>query len=321
MNGSFLTPGSSCELHGFSRVQNRNTQLTTHSMSYKSTTAAAILAFAGAAALLPSAAQAAIIYNDGDLILGFRATGGQGASTDYLLDLGNASTILNATTPITFAIGNIGGDLTTIFGSWSTRGDVFWSVSGVQKIAGNGFANNTMFATRSDTIAAPLGTATTTPWTRPSSFGAGTPASKIQSMGLKYGTGTTGNVAGTDQIESASVSGALIQPTSQSNSFASFQPFGLNTSGASAYSYFVDANGIEGNFAAGTLASVLDLYQLTPAAGSLPATFNGNFSISNGGVVTFTPAIPEPSAGLTLTIGAAILGGLRRRNRTVEVES
>ena len=278
--------------------------------------AAGLLAIACALALTPDSARAAIVYNDGDLILGFRATGGQGASTDYLLNLGSAASIIGSAVPINFNIGSIGGDLTTLFGSWSTRGDVFWSVSGVQKIAGNGFANNTMFATRSDTAVAPLGTATTTPWTRPSSFGAGTPAGKIQSMSQKYGVGTTGNVAGTDQIESASISGALIQPVSQSNSFASFQPFGINTSGASAYSYFVDANGIEGNFAGGASASVLDLYQLTPAAGSLPAVFNGNFSINDGGAVMFTPSgfvVPEPSTVASLLVGAGLLGSSRRR--------
>ena len=88
------------------------------------------------------------------------------ASVDYLINLGPAATIINSTAPITFSLGNIGGDLTTLFGSWTTRGEVLWSVSGVQKIAGNGFTtNNTMFATRSDTINAPLGTGTTTPWT------------------------------------------------------------------------------------------------------------------------------------------------------------
>ena len=286
-------------------------------MTIQSKTAAAILAVAGAAACLPSNAKATIIYNDGDLLLSFRATGGQGASTDYLVDLGSAASIINSAVPITFSIGNIGGDLTTIFGSWATRGDVLWSVSGVRKIAGNGFSNNTMFATRFDTIAAPLGTATTTPWTRPSSFGAGTPAGKMQSAGQKYGLGTTGNVAGTDQIESTNAPGALIQPTAQSNSFASFQPFGINTTGSAAFSYFNDANGIEGNFAGGTAPSVLDLYQLTPGAGSLPALFNGNISIDNGAAVTYTPSgylpTPEPSALASLAIGAGLLATIRRR--------
>ena len=279
--------------------------------------AATILALAGTAAFLPSTANATITYTDGDLILGFRATGGQGASTDYLVKLGSAASIINSLVPITFSIGNTGGDLTTLFGSWSTRGDVLWSVSGVQKVAGNGFANNTMFATNSDPTHGPLGTSSSTPWVRPSSFGAGTPAGKVQSAGLKYGAGTTGAVAGTDQIESTNAPGALIQPTSQSNSFASFMPFGINTTGSSAYAYFNDANGIEGTFETGTINSVLDLYQLTPAAGSLPGTFNGNFSISNSAVVTYTPAgfVPEPTAGLSVLLGTAILGGLRRRSR------
>lgn len=286
-------------------------------MITKSIHAAALLVLGGAAAFLPGTASAAIIYNDGDLILGFRATGGTGASTDYLIDLGPASAIVNSLVPINFSIGNIGADLTAIFGSWSTRSDVLWSVSGVQKVGGNGFSANTMFATRSDTISGPLGTNTTTPWVRPSSFAAGTPAGKIQGMGQKYGVGTTGNVVGADQIESTNAPGALIQPTGQTNSFASFQPFGLNTTGSSAYSYFNDANGIESNFAAGTAASVLDLYQLTPASGNLPGTFSGNFTISNSAVVSFAPAgaVPEPTTGLSVIVGAAILGGFRRRRQ------
>lgn len=287
------------------------------------TMSAALLAIAGAAAFLPSTTSAAIVYADGDLILGFRATGGTGASTDYLIDLGPASAFINSLSPVNFTLGNIGADLTAIFGSWATRSDVLWSISGVQKIAGNGFANNTMFATRSDTISAPLGTNTTTPWVRPSSFGAGTPAGKIQSMSQKYGAGTNGSVAGTDQIESTNAPGALIQPTGQTNSFVSFQPFGINTAGSSAYSYFNDASGIESNFSAGTAASVLDLYQLTPGAGSLPSTFNGNFTISEGAVLTFTPAgvVPEPTAGFSVILGTAILGAFRRRSRGAVAKS
>lgn len=284
---------------------------------------AALLAIAGAAAFLPSNANAAIVYNDGDLILGFRATGGQGASTDYLVNLGSAASIINSVAPIVFSIGNIGGDLNALFGSWSTRGDVLWSVSGVQKVAGNGFATNTMFATNSDPTHGPLGASSSTPWVRPSSFGAGTPASKVQNAGVKYGSGTTGNVAGTDQIESTNAPGALIQPTSQSNSFASFMPFGINTTGSSAYAYFNDANGIEGAFVSGTINSVLDLYQLTPAAGNLPGTFNGNFTINDNATVTFFPAgvVPEPTAGLSAILGAAVLGAFRRRNRNGAVKN
>ena len=280
-------------------------------MTHKSMSVAAFLALAGTAALLPSTSTAAIIYADGDLLLGFRATGGQGGSTDYLVNLGSASSIVNSLAPITFSLGNIGADLSTLFGSWSTRADVLWSVSGVQKVAGNGFVNNTMFATRSDAVDGPLGTNTTTPWTRPSSFGAGAPAGKVQGLGQKYGLGTTGATAA-DQIESANASGALIQPTSQANSYASYQPGGVNTTGSTAFGYFADSSGIEGNFSQGAASSVLDLYTVAPGSGA--SLFAGNVTITNGAALTFTPAsVPEPSAAVALTLGGMVLASLRRR--------
>ena len=282
-----------------------------------------LLAIACALALTPDSAKAAIVYSDGDLILGFRATGGQGASTDYLIDIGSAATFLAsiANNRVNLSLGPIATDLIALYGiNWSSRVDVLWSLSGVQKIAGNTFGNNTMFATRSDSVDAPAGpnTNTTTPWTRPSSFGAGTPAGKMQSMGQKYGVGTTGNVNGTDQMESASVSGALIQPTSQSNSYLSFQPGGVNTTGAAAFSYFVDANGIEGNFGSSS-ALVLDLYRLDTGSG--PATFVGNLAINSAGQVTATGAgfvVPEPSAAVSLAFGAGVLGAVRRRRSSAQ---
>ena len=278
---------------------------------------AGLLAIACALALTPDSANAAIIYNDGDLILGFRATGGQGASTNYLVDLGSASPLVTSTSPIVFSLGNIGTDLSTIFGAnWFSRADVLWSVSGVQKISGNGFASNTMFATRSDSVDGPLGTNTTAPWNRPSTFAAGAPATKIQSLGLKYGQGTTGGVAGFDQMESTNAPGmGLIQPTSQGNSYDEYQPGGSQTTGVSAYGYFADLNGIEGNFASnGSGFSVLDLYTVAPGSGG--ASFRDSVTISNGGTLTFTPPVPEPTAAVTLALGGMVLASLRRRRAT-----
>ncbi len=275
-----------------------------------------LLAIACALALTPDSANAAIIYNDGDLILGFRATGGQGASTDYVIDIGSAATFLTslANNQVNLSLGPIATDLIALYGiNWSSRVDVLWSLSGVQKIAGNGFGNNTMFATRSDSVHAPAGplTNTTTPWTRPSSFGAGAPAGKMLSLGQKYGAGTTGSVAGTDQMESTNVPGALIQPTSQVNSYASLQ-------GTLAFGYFSDANGIEGNFGSSPSA-VLDLYQLNTGSG--PASFAGSLAINNAGLVTATGAgfqVPEPSVAASLVFGAVALGAMRRRRASTQ---
>ena len=286
-------------------------------MTTKTHNLAGLLAMAGALALISTPANAAIVYTDGDLILGFRAAGGTGGSTDYLVNLGNAASIINSITPIVFSIGAIGADLNNIFSpGWTNRGDVLWSVSGVQKVSGNGFSTNTMFATRSDILTAPLGTGTTTPWNRFSVAGGGAPALKIQSLGLKFGLGTTGNVSGVDQIESSSAPGALIQPTSQSNSYASFMPGGSNSNTSSAFLVFPDATGIEGTFAEGTAAAVLDLYKIVPGSGaaSLPSDFTGTFSINDNAVVTYTPVgVPEPAVATTLVVGGVFLASMRRR--------
>ena len=285
-------------------------------MTTKTHHLAGLLAIAGAFALISNPANAAIVYADGDLILGFRATGGQGASTDYLVDVGSAATFLTsiANNQVNLSLGPIGTDLVALYGvNWSSRVDLFWSLSGTQKIAGNGFGNNTMFATRSDSVDAPAGpnTNTTTPWTRPSSFGAGAPAGKMLSLGQKYGVGTTGAVVGTDQMESTNVPGALIQPTSQVNSYNSFQ-------GTSAFGYFSDANGIEGSFGSGTSA-FLDLYQLNTGAG--PAAYLGSLAINNAAQITATGAgfqVPEPSVAASIGFGAAALGAMRRRRASAQ---
>src|SRR4051812_16953943 len=94
------------------------------------------------------AARATLPYNNGDLILGFRATGGTGATTNYEINLGNATLYTTASGTVTPTLGNLKADLDTIYGQgatgWSTRGDVLWSVSGVVQPAANGFINNTM---------------------------------------------------------------------------------------------------------------------------------------------------------------------------------
>ena len=68
-----------------------------------------------------SRSDAAFTYNNGDILLGFDATGGTGASTDYEVDLGAASQFFNATTPFTLSF-NLGADLTSLYGAnWFSR--------------------------------------------------------------------------------------------------------------------------------------------------------------------------------------------------------
>ena len=239
------------------------------------------------------AAQAALNYSDGDLFLSFRATGGQGATTDYIVNIGPASQFIGTSGSVSVALGNIVGvgsvldDLVSIYGAdWRTRTDFLWSISGVQKAAGNGFAKNTMFASNKEPVA---GTQST-PWTSPSAFGAGTPALKMQTMGTPgYSAGTTSVSPG--QTESTNSTKALSQNTAAANSYASYMPGGTNTTGSSAFGYFNSALGIENNFDGGTASSVLDLYKLEPASGSLPGVLLGAFRLSDSAVLTFNTDI------------------------------
>ena len=254
-----------------------------------------------ALALLVPAAQAALPYNDGDVLLAFRATGGDGGTTCYLVRLGSATLFTGASGQFTVNVGNIKTDLENTYGvDWKTRGDVFWSVSGAQKIAGNGFPGNTMFATRAELTP---GTQST-PWIRPSSFAAGAPAGKMQSM-----TGALGSASGyaagatADQVISTSNAAGLLQATSASNSYSSYQPGGANTTGAAAYGYFATATGIEGTFAGGTAGSVLDFYKVEPGTGG--AVLAGAFRLDDNGNLSFSTNISVFAPPATVAIEQA----------------
>jgi hypothetical protein len=271
-----------------------------------------LLALAGMVLLAPIA-QAALPYSNGDFILGFRTTGASNpdgltapAGTDYEINIGNAINFINGTPG---PIPNIAADLTAIFGSnWYTRTDLFWSISGVTQPGLTGTvvtASNTLFATRPEDM---LGTQSI-PWTRLSSFASGAPANKMVSMassglgGYSVGTSATYN-----QLESTDLIGGLIQNSGGPNSYASFQPGGANTVGASAFGVF--SGGIEG-----LPTSALDMYELQPGSGN--GAFLGSFQISSGGDVSFNAgAAPEPSSLAILAAGAGLLGMLRRRRAT-----
>lgn len=269
-------------------------------------------ALAGALLVCSNQSEAALSYNDGDLLLSFRATGGTGTAVDYIVNLGSASTFtsLSAGSVLTLdtEIGNLLADLNVQYGSWQTRVDFLWSVSGVQKSAGSGFANNTIFATRTHNSNSTLGFQDSTAWTSPTSFGAGAPAGKVQVMSQAFALGNSGG-PGT-ATESTNVPLGLIQGVGNTNSYRSMMPGGSNVAGGST-AFGVFDGGIEGNFGNGTSGVVLDLYTMVPNSGT--GAFEGTFSIDNNATVTFTAAIPEPSSFAALGGGLAALAGIRRR--------
>ena len=84
----------------------------------------------GSALAASSAFGATFAFTNGDLILGFQASGGTGNTKNVFFNLGSGVSARNGVGMGT-TLGNIGTTLTGVFGSnWYTRSDVWFGVVG-----------------------------------------------------------------------------------------------------------------------------------------------------------------------------------------------
>jgi hypothetical protein len=97
-------------------------------MKLKNKTLAWLLALGAAAALPVTSAKAASAAN-GDILVGFRATGGTGSTKNLVVNIGAATALESATGAVN--LGNINADLAATYGSnWATRAKLFWGAAG-----------------------------------------------------------------------------------------------------------------------------------------------------------------------------------------------
>lgn len=252
------------------------------------------------ASALPS--NAAIVANPqaGDIFLGFRASGGQGGSTSYLINLGPdtqfrsppAGTAAPGAAFSVFTGGDIGADLVATYGSnWNTRGDLSWGIFGVRSSA-----SSILYASREQN---PIGLVTT-PWDPLDATARNGTASAITSV-LEGVNGYRGRNA------TANSTTAVLQPNSAEASSYFKQ---VATAGTTDFGSLSGWSSIEGDFGGGAAGTALDLYRIA-GSGVSPL---GTFTLSDAGVLNFT-AVPEPSAALTALslTGAALV----RRRRTL----
>lgn len=239
-----------------------------------------------------SNASAAMTFNTGDLLLGFR---GEGDDQNYLVNIGNVSQFasLSANTTITVNTGNILPDLQAAFGTdWNHRSDVFWGVIGTT------FVDNTTPAVIYASKRRSNPSLPSTPWVGGSPSGQIEKVSLVQELAFKFtldGAPTSNNTKGTFQSVLAE------------NSWADL---------TSDISDFRVGGSIEGFFSveSGTSNSVLDLYKINPVYGE-PAVLLGSFKISDAGVVTFT-AVPEPATLAMIALAAVLLVASSRRPKS-----
>jgi hypothetical protein len=264
---------------------------------------AALLALAGTALVTASAkAQFSGTYTQGDFLLGFRATGGTGSGSDVLVDLGPLG---NFQTPTTFSTPNLDSLLVSTFGSgWFTRSDLLYGAAAAAQpgVDANG---NTFYGTAPETV----GGSESVLWPRPTISQAIQLKGKVNAEGQGYQNG------------SPTVSSpAIVQNTSDINSYASYQPGGTTpNSGGISYAYFVPD--IE---ASNPSTTKLDVIQLVPTVGAPLGVDVGDITINGSGVVTFKPdsaeaAVPEPSTVATMVLGAGLLIAVMRWRKLFSV--
>ncbi|MDB6117239.1 MAG: hypothetical protein JWO08_1020, partial [Verrucomicrobiaceae bacterium] len=239
----------------------------------KSTALLALASFT----LLTTAARAA---HEGDLFLGVRATSGVGSNKDYLVNIGPASQFETGSSVTTLNLGDIGADLSFLFGSvattpWYNRAEVQWGIAGATGFNDLGsIPGKTLYAT----------SVSSTPWERKSGTAQGGTTTLISSMTTAFDDGSTiGLVAPT----------AKSQDSTSINSWVSYTSDGPNSGNAHiAFGAFNPS--IEAAFGNGAASSVLNLYQIRPATGGSPAgtpgDLLGRLFLNNSGQLTFVPA-------------------------------
>jgi hypothetical protein len=209
---------------------------------------AALLALASLAFAPRGATAATTTYTDGDLFLGFRATG---ETQNYLVNIGQPGSLASGSIP------NVGGQLAATFGAnWYNRTDLFFAVIGANSLGGGNDPANTVYSTRSNSI----------PWTRLNDGPASSVATLVSALGFTFADNTT-----------SSSSNALLQNVASNNSYASFQPGGTreNSAGIS-FSTFAPSN-------EGTPKTLLYLNRLTPTSSAAGVVRFGTIGLAADG--------------------------------------
>lgn len=256
------------------------------------------------AALAIAPAARAVPAVSGDIILGFKASGGQGVDTNLEVNLGPASDFYNAPAGSSSVLTRLSvADLIDVYGlNWASRADLYWGIAGATGAAAVGSAPaRTLWASRS--VETP-GTQSV-PWLRSSAFTLQVPSGRINTL---Y-TGAPSSLDSFPATANSAFSSKVF--TGELGSWTAQEEF---TPGVS-FTYFnpsvvknINTFPAQGSAYDGTAYTVLDLWEVRPGTAGTPATLLGAIGINSAGKLVFSRDITKfapPSTAVEL--GAPVL--------------
>lgn len=289
---------------------------------------------AGSLAITALSANAAnSSYAAGDLVLYFQQYGN---SNTLYVDLGAATTYRGAATGPDVAnilnIIDINTQLNAAFGgSWASLTNLYMGVAGVYSSSTNttavvnGDPNRSIYVGQSRDAAGTVGSVNSAGYSGLSNTNMTQGSNNIIAMNSPFA-----DAAGTNGYNGA----AIVSPTSVSN-IDNQNPFLTSTIQDTGFGIFaggVQQAGTAGTFAAnfGPVSNVefaLDLYRIVAtdsAAGMVgqgesgilrTGTYEGSFTLSSDGKVSFVNAVPEPSTYALFGCAAVVIGFVAARRR------
>lgn len=258
-------------------------------------------------AVFATSAKAAFTFTNGDLILGFQATGGQGSNQNVFFNLGSGTTLRDGG-----GFGNLGNINTTmslVFGNnWSDRTDLHFGVVGNLNYAPtsgigsappvNGDPSRTFYVSRATDSAGG-----SILWSGYTSTALGTAGGALQGMETMI-LGLNTEADGTAILNQSN------QPTAWSNGWTTFNP----TPGSSFNTF---SGGIQQAFGTADNA-YLDIQRiLATTSGANPSgtagvgSVVGTLIIGDNGSLTM---VPEPSSALLAASACGLVAFRRRRS-------
>jgi hypothetical protein len=235
-----------------------------------------------------SAFATSVQFAAGDLLMGFRVIGsGQGAGQCYMVDVGPAATLRDATSTVTLS--NLNADLVAVFGpGWHDRTDIQWGAACTT-------SNTTVIATDpvfTSYISEPEATAGVPQeaWQITSTTNRKSLSTLLSGMANDFknnGVATSNNPSG------------VIQPDTTNLGWRNYMDGGAAIVVKSVdLSAFSEIEGVP--------SQTLSLFRMIDGN---PASYQGHFTLSSSGSLTFTPETPTSSGTSYSDWAQANVGG------------